>query len=100
MPSEFPAVPIFYKSFPVFKRFTSVSLIFAISRALMYVVSSFGIAYLIKFYGDYGLLILFAPVTILYGWGLFNFIRYEAQNRLGSEEFQLDTKSLGVCNNL
>ena len=100
MPSEFPAVPIFYKSFPVFKRFTSVSLIFAVSRALMYVVSSFGIAYLIKFYGNYGLLILFGPVIILYGWGLFNFIRYEAQKRLGSEESQLETKSLGVCDNL
>jgi len=86
MPSEFPAVPIFYKAFPVLKRFTSVCLIFAISRALMYVVSSFGIAYLIKFYGNYGLLILFIPVIILYGWGLSNFIRYEAEKGLSSEE--------------
>jgi MFS family permease len=86
MPSEFPAVPIFYKSFPVFKRFTSVCLIFAVSRALMYVVSSVGIAYLIKFYGNYGLLILFVPVIILYGWGLFNFIRYEAEKGLDSED--------------
>ncbi len=86
MPSEFPAVPIFYKSFPVLKRFTSVCLIFAISRALMYLVSSFGIAYLIKFYGNYGLLILFIPVIILYGWGLSNFIKYEAEKGLGNEE--------------
>jgi MFS transporter, MHS family, proline/betaine transporter len=86
MPSEFPAVPIFYKSFPIFKRFTSVCLIFAVSRALMYVVSSVGLAYLIKFYGNYGLLILFVPVIILYGWGLFNFIRYEAEKGLDSED--------------
>lgn len=86
MPSEFPAVPIFYKSFPVLKRFTSVCLIFAISRALMYLVSSFGIAYLIKFYGNYGLLILFIPVIILYGWGLSNFIKHEAEKGLGNEE--------------
>ncbi len=86
MPSEFPAVPIFYKAFPVLKRFTSVCLIFAISRALMYLVSSFGIAYLIKFYGNYGLLILFIPVIILYGWGLSNFIKYESEKGLGSEE--------------
>jgi MFS family permease len=86
MPSEFPAVPIFYKAFPVLKRFTSVCLIFAISRALMYLVSSFGIAYLIKFYGNYGLLILFIPVIILYGWGLSNFIKHEAEKGLGNEE--------------
>ena len=52
----------------------------------MYVVSSVGIVYLIKFYGNYGLLILFVPVIILYGWGLFNFIRYESEKGLDSED--------------
>lgn len=100
MPSEFPAVPIFYKTFPIFKRFTSVCLIFAVSRALMYVVSSFGIAYLIKFYGNYGLLILFAPVIILYGWGLFNFIKYDSEKGLDNEGLKLEIESSGACNSL
>ncbi|MEG8229665.1 hypothetical protein O6R16_00930 [Candidatus Rickettsia tasmanensis] len=40
-PSAFPAIPIFYKSFPVLKRFTYASFIYAYSRAAMYVISFF-----------------------------------------------------------
>jgi len=79
MPSEFPAVPIFCKAFPVFKRFKSVCLIFATSRALMYLISSFGIIYLIKYFGNLGLLFLFVPVIIGYGCGLFHFVNLEKQ---------------------
>jgi len=79
MPSEFPASPIFYKAFPVLQRFKSVCLIFAISRALMYVISSFGIVYLIKYFGNLGLLFLFIPVIIGYGFGLFHFVNLEKQ---------------------
>lgn len=77
MPSEFPAASIFCKAFPVFKRFTSFCLIFAVSRALMYVVSSFGIIYLIKYFGNLGLLFLFIPVITAYGYGLFHFVYLE-----------------------
>jgi len=77
LPVEFPATPIFYKSFPVFKRFTSVCLSYATSRALMYLISSFGIVYLIKYFGNLGLLFLFVPVIIGYGFGLFHFVNLE-----------------------
>ncbi|BFD45525.1 MAG: hypothetical protein DMENIID0002_01710 [Rickettsia endosymbiont of Sergentomyia squamirostris] len=76
-PSTFPASPIFYKAFPVFKRFTYASFTFAISRALMYVVTSFGVVYLIEYLGNYGLLVVMLPIITLYGVGLLHFINLE-----------------------
>ncbi|KJW02082.1 putative proline/betaine transporter [Rickettsia endosymbiont of Ixodes pacificus] len=45
-----PALPIFLIHFPIFKHFTCASLVFAISHALMYVVTSFGLVYLINYF--------------------------------------------------
>jgi MHS family proline/betaine transporter-like MFS transporter len=59
-----PAVSIFFRHFPVFKRFTYSSLIYAISRAMMYIITSFGIIYLTKYFGHYGLLIVIIPLNI------------------------------------
>ena len=73
-PSAFPASPVFYKSFPVFKRFTGACFCYATARALMYLITSFGIVYLIKYFGNLGLLFLFVPVMTGYGYGLFHFI--------------------------
>lgn len=55
-----------YKYFPVFNRF-KYSFIYALSRALVYVVTSFGLVYLTEFFGHWGsgaLLILAAIVYI------------------------------------
>ncbi|MDD9334644.1 MAG: MFS transporter [Rickettsiaceae bacterium] len=59
-----PALPIFFKKFPVFKRFTYNSMIYAISRAGMYLVTSFGMIYLTKYFGSYGLLVIMMPILI------------------------------------
>jgi MHS family proline/betaine transporter-like MFS transporter len=77
VPIEFPASPIFYRAFPIFRRFTTACFSYALSRALMHVISSFGIIYLIKYFGNLGLLFVFAPVIFGYGFGLFHFIRLE-----------------------
>ena len=69
-PRVFPATPIFYKQFPVFKRFRCTSLAFAIVRAIMFVITSFGLVYLIDYFGNWGLLVLILPFTVLYGFGL------------------------------
>ncbi|MCC8398022.1 MAG: MFS transporter [Rickettsia endosymbiont of Labidopullus appendiculatus] len=68
-----PAGPILYKSFPVFKRFTCVSMTFAISRALMYAVTSFGFVYLIDHFGHWGLLVIMIPTIIGFTYGLLYF---------------------------
>lgn len=73
----FPAVPIFFRHFPVFKRFTYSSMIYAISRALMYVITSFGIIYLTKYFGQYGLFIVMVPLLVTCMFGLNHFQELE-----------------------
>ncbi|MGI9215311.1 MAG: MFS transporter [Gammaproteobacteria bacterium] len=58
------AMPIFFKHIPVFKRFTYSSVTYALSRALMYIITSFGIIYLTKYFGFYGLLVIMVPIHI------------------------------------
>ncbi len=67
------AGPIFYKRFPVFKRFTYVSMICSVSRALMYVISSFGFVYILDYFGNWGILIIMIPTIIAFTYGLLHF---------------------------
>lgn len=75
--SEFPATPIFLKHFPVFKRFTYSSLLFALSRACMYVIISFGVVYLVKYMSYWGLYLITVPIIIGYWFSLSHFINIE-----------------------
>lgn len=81
-PDNSPASPIFIKHFAVLKRFTSICFIYALSRAIMYVIVSFGLIYLIKYFGNIGLLVIMLPITIGYFWGLrhFEVLEREAGN--------------------
>lgn len=74
-PRVFPAAAIFYKQFPIFKRFRCTSLAFAIIRAIMFIMTSFGLVYLTEYFGHWGILMLFIPFLISYGVGLQYFIR-------------------------
>lgn len=65
-----PAMPIFIKTFPVFRRFTYTSFMYAFTRALMYVVTSFGLVYLTEFLGSYGLWVIFIPMLVSFLWGI------------------------------
>lgn len=77
-----PACPIFYKHFAVLKRFTYVCFIYAASRAVMYVIVSFGLIYLIKYFGNAGLLAIVLPIAVGYLLGLrhFDILEREAGN--------------------
>ncbi len=68
-----PASPILYKEFPVFKRFTCVSMIFALSRAVMYAVTFFGFIYITDYFGHWGLWFILIPLIIGFAYGLFYF---------------------------
>lgn len=76
-----PALPIFLIHFPIFKRFTCASLVFAISHALMYVVTSFGLVYLINYFESWawGLIAIIIPTGIGYIWGINHFQRLEKE---------------------
>ncbi|WP_341761849.1 MFS transporter [Candidatus Tisiphia endosymbiont of Thecophora atra] len=76
---ELPAAPILYKHFPVFKRFSYASLTFALSRAVMYVITSFGVVYLTEYFGHWGLLIIMIPVILGYVFGLLHLQKLEKE---------------------
>ena len=61
-----PSDPIFIKHFPIFRRFTAVTFGYAVSRAITYVVISFGLVYLTEWFGYYG--IWFVSIPIIYFW--------------------------------
>ena len=72
-----PAVPILFRHFPVLKRFTYASLLYALSRALVYLITSLGLVYLLRYFGSWGLLLLLVPMLAGYGWALFHFEKLE-----------------------
>ncbi len=78
-PAAAPAAAIFFVHFPVFKRFTYASFLYALSRALMYVVTSFGVVYLTKIFGHWGLLIIFIPMFIGFKLGISHFEKLEKE---------------------
>ncbi len=69
------AEPIFYKYFPIFKRFTHISFLFAFSHAFMHIVISFGAVYLTEYFGHWGI-VLFIMIPIIIG-SLFSIYHFE-----------------------
>lgn len=72
-----PADSIFISHFSVLRRFTSISFIYALTRALMYVITSFGLVYLTEWFGHYGLWFIILPVATGYLWGVNHFKKLE-----------------------
>lgn len=79
-PTALPALPILYSYFPVFRRFTYSSLIYALTRAFMHIILSFGLIYLTGFFGHWGILVIALPVLSGFTWGIRHFERLELQN--------------------
>lgn len=75
--SPIPAVAVFFVYFPVFRRFTYTSFIYALSRMLMHVFTAFGLVYLSDFLGHYGLLVIMTPLSIGFFWGVHYFEKLE-----------------------
>lgn len=74
-----PADTIFFRHISIFRRCTYVSLSFALSRTLMYIVTSFGLVYLIEYFGNYGLLVIITPITLGFAFGIYHFEKLEKQ---------------------
>jgi hypothetical protein len=72
-----PAMPIFIKIFPVFRRFTYTSFIYALTRALMYVITSFGLVYLTEYFHHWGVALMMVPSGLAFLWGVFYFEKKE-----------------------
>lgn len=76
-----PATPVFYTHIPVFKRFTFGSFIYALSRAVMHVVTSFGLVYLTKYFGHWGILLIIIPMCTGFTFGLLHFRKLEIESK-------------------
>lgn len=72
-----PTEAILVTAFPVLKRFTTSSVIYAASRALVYIITSFSLVYLTEAFGDWGLLIVMLPITGGFLWGTNYFEKLE-----------------------
>lgn len=81
--TNIPAQSIFFINFPVFKRFTTASFVYALSRALTYVITSFTLVYVVEFFGQWGLLLIMMPTTIGYALGVRHFEKLEKLRQAG-----------------
>jgi len=72
-----PAMDVVVVHFPVWRRFTYVSFLYALSRALMFVITSFGMVYLTEYFGYVGLLIMVTPMVVGFFWGINHFEQLE-----------------------
>ncbi|QQV74906.1 Putative sialic acid transporter [Rickettsia tillamookensis] len=77
-----PAAPIFYKYFPVFKRFTYTSMLSAIAKLFTYIITSFGLVYITNYLGYWGLFLIFIPVGITFFMGVTYFEKMEKNRDL------------------
>lgn len=84
-----PAMPIFVTSFPIFRRFTSMSFMYALTRALMYVVTSFGLVWLTELFGHWGLWVIMIPMCGSFIWGTIYFEKLEKQFEIPSNAKKL-----------
>ncbi|WPY01129.1 MFS transporter [Candidatus Trichorickettsia mobilis] len=73
------AMSVMYSHIPIFRRFTYAGLMFALSRAVMHVITSFGLVYLIEYFGHWGLLVIMVPVCIGFGFAVSHFEKLEIE---------------------
>jgi MFS family permease len=78
-PTTVPGDPIILKHFPVLKRFFATSMLYAVSRIIVYFFTSFGTLYFTESFGVYGLLVVITPAVICYLYGLNTFYQLERE---------------------
>jgi MFS family permease len=61
-----PSDAILIKHFPIFKRFTLATFGYALSRAVMYVLISFGLVYLTEWFSYYGIWVIACPTVFFW----------------------------------
>ena len=67
------------------KRITSVTFAFALARALVYCITSFGLIYITDILGYFGLWVILLPILIGFYWGLRHFEKLENQKQHKSQ---------------
>jgi len=75
-----PAAAVFYKHFPILKRFRYSSFMHAISKILVYVITSFGLVYLTNL-SYYGALVIMIPLGVMFIISINHFEKLEKLNQ-------------------
>ena len=75
-----PSTPILIKHFPIFRRFTAATFGYALSRAVMYILISFGLVYLTEWFGYYGIWVIGFPITFLWILAVFHYASLEKKS--------------------
>lgn len=88
--TDLPASAIYYKYFPILKRFTYTVFIFALSRAIMYTTTSFLLIYLTNQLGHFGLWFIIIPVIFGFSWGVRYFEKLEFSNNTSNLKAKLE----------
>ena len=83
------AMPIFLKHFPVFRRFTYASIVYALSRTSVSIVISLGLVYLVRYLGHWGKLVMILPVAIGYLLGILHFEKLEKEAGNSPQEISI-----------
>ena len=92
---DVPGHAVFFIHFPVFKRFTYTCFMFALSRAVMYSITSLGLIYITEKLGHWGLWIVFIPVIIGFRFGLLHFENLEKTTKCYPEKNNTATVHVG-----
>jgi len=74
-----PGFPIFCKYLPILRRYTYASFSFALSRASMFTLTTFGSIYLIKYLDHWGVIVILVPITLGFWYGLNHFEKLEKE---------------------
>ncbi len=78
---DVPAAGIIMNHFPVLKRITSTSLIYAFSRVSIYVITSFGMVYLTDIFNNWGVWFLMIILCIGFSWSIRHYETLEKMKR-------------------
>ncbi len=64
--SGVPADSIFFCYFPIFKRFSYSSMLYAIARAIAHIITSIGVIYIAQYINHWAILTVTIPISILF----------------------------------
>jgi len=72
-----PASVILIYHLPIYSRFRCASFLWATTRAIIYIITSFGLVYLTQSLGPYGLWIVTIPLSLAFLYGIRHFVDLE-----------------------
>lgn len=76
-----PAQGFLCANMPILKRFTSMSLLYALSRAVMYPIVTFGMVIITTKFGAFGFWLIGLPLCTGYAWGVYHFRKLAKQEQ-------------------